>query len=183
MGIIDKPIIISPDRYLDNRGYFAETWHKKRYKDLGIYTEFVQDNLSVSHKPGTLRGLHIQIPPRSQAKLVRCGRGSIFDVFVDIRQGSPNYGKWVGELLSEKNGKQVFIPEGYLHGFITLEANTEINYKCSEHYSPEHERSIRYNDPDIAIKWPIEIDAEAVSEKDLKAILLKDFNNPFTVKD
>jgi len=178
----NEPIIFVPDRYYDKRGYFAETWNKSRCEDLGVFVDFVQDNCSISYNTGTLRGLHVQIPPKSQAKLVRCGKGSLFDVFVDIRQGSPNYGRWMGEVLSEENGKQIFIPEGFLHGFITLETDTEINYKCTSHYSPEHERTIRFDDPDIAVEWPVEIDLKLISEKDSKAMALKDFNNPFRLK-
>lgn len=182
MDEIGKPLVISPKRFNDERGYFSETWNKKKYLELGVATDFVQDNHSLSYKTGTVRGLHIQVPPKAQAKLVRCGRGSLFDVFVDIRKDSPTFGHWAGEVLSEKNGKQVFIPEGYLHGFITLEPNTEINYKCTSYYSPKHERSIRFDDPDIAIKWPIEPDLKLVSQKDFRAIALKNFNNPFKVK-
>lgn len=173
-------ILIEARRFIDDRGYFAETYSYKRSEDLGIGVSFVQDNCSVSLQIGTLRGLHFQAPPHAQAKLVRCGRGSIFDVAVDIRQGSPTYGQWVGEVLSEGNGKQLFIPEGFAHGFVTLEPNSEIVYKCSDYYAPETEGSLRWDDPDIGIEWPL-TGAPVLSEKDAIAPFLADFKSPFTL--
>ena len=126
-----------PRRFSDDRGFFAETYNRKKYMELGIDIEFVQDNHSLSREVGTLRGLHFQAPPRAQAKLVRCGRGAIFDVAVDIRRGSPSFGKWEGYKLTAENGHQLYVPIGYAHGFLTLEPDSEIVYKCSDYYAPE----------------------------------------------
>jgi dTDP-4-dehydrorhamnose 3,5-epimerase len=172
-------VFLAPSRYPDSRGFFSETWNKKLLTSKGIDVDFVQDNQSISYETGTVRGLHFQAPPYAQAKLVRCGRGRIFDVAVDIRVGSPNYGQWVGLELSFENGKQVFIPEGFLHGFVTLEPNTEIIYKCSNYYSSEHQGEVRFDDPDINIKWPIELSNVGLSEKDETAPYLKGIKNPF----
>ena len=147
--------LLIPSRYGDYRGFFAETYNRRVFAGLGFDTEFVQDNHSLSVAVGTLRGLHFQSPPHAQAKLVRCGRGAIFDVGVDIRRGSPTFGQWVGEVLSEENGKQLFMPEGFAHGFVTLQPNSEIVYKCSDYYAPETEGSLRWDDPDIGIEWPL----------------------------
>lgn len=173
--------ILTPDRYGDHRGFFAETYSRRVFAELGLVDEFVQDNHSFSVTAGTVRGLHFQAPPKSQVKLVRCGRGAIFDVAVDIRRGSPTYGQWVGEVLSEGNGKQLFIPEGFAHGFVTLEPNSEIVYKCSDYYAPETEGSLRWDDPDIGIEWPL-TGEPVLSEKDGVAPFLADFESPFTVE-
>lgn len=140
---------------------------------------FVQDNHSLSAAAGTVRGLHFQAPPQAQANLVRWGRGAIFDVAVDIRRGSPTYGDWVGYELSAENGAQLYIPVGFAHGFATLESDSEIIYKCSDYYAPETEGALRWDDPDIGIKWPL-IGAPMLSEKDAAAPLLAGFNSPFT---
>ena len=140
---------------------------------------FVQDNHSVSAAVGTVRGLHFQAPPHAQAKLVRCGRGAIFDVAVDIRRGSPTYGHWVGYTLSAENGAQLYIPAGFAHGFATLEPNSEIIYKCSDYYAPETEGALRWDDPEIGIDWPVTGNA-ILSEKDTAAPLLADLDSPFT---
>ena len=150
----------------------------KNYFDLGIDLDFVQDNHSLSKKIGTLRGLHFQVPPKAQAKLVRCGRGAIFDVIVDIRRDSPNYGKWSGYKLSANNGHQLFIPVGFAHGFLTLEPNSEIVYKCSDYYYPEMEDSLFWDDPDIGIDWGLNCEP-ILSAKDQTAPLLKDLESPF----
>ncbi len=170
--------LISPKRHSDSRGYFAETYSLKEYLELGIKVEFVQDNHSLSKELGTLRGLHFQAPPHAQAKLVRCGRGAIFDVAVDIRQGSPTYGEWNGYELTADNGDQLFIPIGFAHGFVTLEDNSEIVYKCSDYYAPESEGSILWSDPDIGINWPLN-NEPILNSKDAFASLLKDFKTPF----
>ncbi len=171
-------ILIAPKRFGDHRGFFAETYSRRTYASLGVDVAFVQDNHSLSAAVGTVRGLHFQAPPHAQAKLVRCGRGAIFDVAVDIRRGSPTYGKWAGFTLSADNGAQLYIPKGFAHGFVTLEADSEIVYKCSEYYSPEAEGALRWDDPDIGIEWPIKGNA-ILSEKDASAPLLADFYSPF----
>ena len=175
----DFAFLVSPRRFSDTRGFFAETWNNVEARKNGISHDFVQDNHSMSYEVGTVRGLHFQSPPHAQAKLVRCGRGRLFDVAVDIRQGSPTYCNWIGEELSFENGKQLYIPEGFLHGFITLEPNTEIVYKCSDYYAPECDGSIRFDDPEIAIEWPIDISNVILSEKDAAAPLMQDIKNPF----
>ena len=171
--------LLIPDRYGDHRGFFAETYSYRVFAELRIDNDFVQDNHSVSAAEGTVRGLHFQAPPHAQSKLVRCGRGAIFDVAVDIRRGSPTFGQWIGEVLSEENGKQLLVPEGFAHGFVTLEPNSEIVYKCSDYYAPETEGSLRWDDPDIGIEWPLNIDP-VLSEKDARAPFLADFESPFT---
>ena len=174
-----EPKVITPIRHKDKRGFFSESWNKKNLLAEGIDIDFVQDNHSLSNKTGTLRGLHFQYPPYTQAKLVRCGQGSLFDIAVDIRKGSPTFGRWVGEELSFENGKQLFIPQGFLHGFITLEPYSEIIYKCSNYYAPDYEGYIRYDDPDIAIDWPINPDMDQIDTKDKNAPFLRKIQNPF----
>lgn len=181
---IKEPILsgvklLQPKRFGDHRGFFAETYSQRAYATLGVDADFVQDNHSLSAAVGTVRGLHFQAPPHAQAKLVRCGRGAIFDVAVDIRRGSPTYGRWAGYTLSAENGAQLYIPAGFAHGFATLEPNSEIVYKCSDYYAPETEGSLRWDDPDIGIDWPI-TSAPVLSEKDAAAPLLADFDSPFT---
>ena len=171
-------IHINPKRHGDHRGFFAETYSRRKYSKLGIDVEFVQDNHSLSREVGTLRGLHFQAPPQAQAKLVRCGRGAIFDVAVDIRRGSPTYGEWKGYKLTAENGEQLYIPVGFAHGFVTLMPDSEIVYKCSDYYAPETEGAILWNDPDIGIEWPT--GAEPIlSEKDAVAPLLSELESPF----
>ena len=165
-------------RHNDDRGFFAETYSRLKYSKQGIDVEFVQDNHSLSREKGTLRGLHFQAPPHAQAKLVRCGRGAIFDVVVDIRRGSPTYGKWEGYELTAKNGHQLYVPIGFAHGFVTLEANSEIVYKCSDYYAPETEGAIFWNDPDIGIEWRAVADP-ILSNNDAVAPLLADLESPF----
>ena len=171
--------LITPRRFGDDRGFFAETWSRRVLAEAGITTDFVQDNHSLSMKVGTVRGLHFQSPPHAQAKLVRCGRGRLFDVAVDLRRGSPTYGKWAGVELSAENGLQLYIPAGFGHGFVTREPDTEIVYKCSDYYAPECDGGIRWNDPDIAVDWGVS-EAAGISDKDAKAPLLADFDSPFT---
>lgn len=137
----------------------------------------------MSSVPGTVRGLHFQAPPHAQAKLVRCGRGRLFDVAVDIRKGSPCFGQWFGAELSFDNGRQLLIPEGFLHGFMTLEAETEIIYKCTDFYAPECDGAVRWDDPDIAIAWPGVGPEPVLSPKDAAAPLLADFESPFTYQE
>jgi dTDP-4-dehydrorhamnose 3,5-epimerase len=175
---MESVLKIEPKLHGDHRGFFAETYSRARYSDLGIRHEFVQDNHSLSAHVGTLRGLHFQGPPHAQAKLVRCGRGAIFDVSVDIRQGSPTYGHWVGHELTEDNGHQLYVPIGFAHGFLTLHPNSEIVYKCSDYYAPETEGALIWNDPDIGIDWPTTNEL-TISEKDKAANMFKDFESPF----
>lgn len=169
---------IEPKRHGDHRGFFAETYSRQRYADLGIDAEFVQDNHSLSVSQNTLRGLHFQRPPHAQAKLVRCGQGAIFDVAVDIRKGSPTFGQWVGYELTAENGFQLFVPVGFAHGFVTLRPNSEIIYKCTDYYAPETESAVLWNDRDIAITWPINGDP-ILSEKDKNAQSFMDLDSPF----
>lgn len=171
--------LITPRRFGDHRGFFSESYSRKALAEAGIDIEFVQDNHSLSMTPGTIRGLHFQAPPRAQDKLVRCGRGALFDVAVDIRRGSPTYGRWVGYELSFENGRQLLVPAGFAHGFVTLQPETEIIYKCSDTYAPETEGALVWNDPDIGIDWPFEAEP-VLSEKDAAAPFLKDFDSPFS---
>lgn len=177
MRIIEL-IHINPQRHGDHRGFFAETYSRRKYSELGIDVEFVQDNHSLSREVGTLRGLHFQAPPHAQAKLVRCGRGAIFDVAVDIRRGSPTYGQWKGYELSAENGNQLYIPVGFAHGFVTLEPDSEIVYKCSDYYALETEGAILWNDPDIGIDWPTKADP-ILSDKDAVVPLISELESPF----
>lgn len=170
--------LLSPRRFGDDRGFFAETWSRRVLADAGLDVDFVQDNHSLSRRAGTVRGLHFQSPPHGQAKLVRCGRGRLFDVAVDLRRGSPSYGQWAGVELSAENGLMLYIPVGFGHGFVTREDDTEIVYKCSDYYAPDCDGGLRWNDPTIGIDWGIEA-AQGISEKDAKAPLLADFDSPF----
>ena len=172
-------ILIRPKRFGDARGFFCETWSAARMAAAGLHFDFVQDNHSLSEQAGTMRGLHFQAPPHAQAKLVRCGRGRLLDVAVDIRKGSPSFGKWVAEELGFENGKQLLIPRGFLHGFVTLEPDTEIIYKCDDVYAPECDGAVRFDDPDIGIDWSIDSNKAVLSEKDEKAVSMKDFDSPF----
>jgi len=169
---------LSTKRFLDSRGYFSETYSHQKYSYEGVKEIFVQDNISCSANKYTLRGLHFQAPPHAQAKLVRCGRGALFDVAVDIRRGSPTYGQWKGYELTAENGDQLYIPVGFAHGFVTLEPDSEIVYKCSDYYAPETEGAILWNDPDIGINWPTKADP-ILSDKDAVAPLFSDLESPF----
>ena len=170
---------IKPVRHGDNRGFFAETYAKNKLAALGLEADFVQDNHSVSVDAPTLRGLHFQAPPRAQAKLVRCGRGALFDVAVDIRKGSPTYGQWVGEDLTAENGVQLWIPPGFAHGFVTRQPNTEIIYKCSDDYAPETEGALIWDDPAIGIDWGLGGAVPCLSAKDEAAPGFEGFDSPF----
>lgn len=166
MKIVNTPIagvkIIEPKRFGDTRGFFFEAWHKKKYPEAGVTSHFVQDNCSMS-RSGTVRGLHYQLT-HPQAKLVQVLKGEVFDVAVDIRVGSPTFGQWVGVTLSEANGRQFFIPEGFAHGFCVISEEALFSYKCSDYYMPEDEGGVLWSDPSIGIEWP---DVEPVlSEKD-----------------
>ena len=175
-------LLLEPRRFGDERGFFSESWNRKTFLDHGIDMDFVQDNHSLSATVGTVRGLHFQSPPHAQAKLVRCGRGRLFDVAVDIRKGSPTFGQWVGYELSFENGLQLLIPAGFLHGFVTREPDTEIIYKCSDYYAPDCDGAVRFDDPDLGIDWGLSGDP-VLSEKDANAPLMADFDSPFTYGD
>ena len=169
-------LIIELDVFKDSRGYFAETFSLKRYNDLGINLNFVQDNISVSRK-GTLRGLHYQVPPKAQAKLCHVLKGRVIDVAVDLRFGSPTFGQYLALELSEENHTQIFIPAGFAHGFTVLSDEAVFQYKCSEFYSKEYERAIRFDDPDLKIDWGIE--NPIVSDKDREAKFFKEIEMDF----
>src|SRR5687768_1683349 len=161
--------ILAAKKFGDNRGFFSETFNRKRFHDLaGIDVDFVQDNQSLSVEKGVVRGLHYQLAPMAQAKLVRVTRGAILDVALDIRRGSPTFGKHVAEVISAENWRQMFIPIGFAHGFVTLEPNTEVLYKVSNYYSPTDERGILWNDPALRIDWGIDASSAVTSEKDRK---------------
>ena len=164
---------IVPQKFGDNRGFFSETFNAVKLAASGINVNFVQDNHSYSSAKGVLRGLHFQEPPHAQAKLIRVVRGAIFDVAVDIRQGSPRFGQWCSLIVSAKRWNQVFVPQGFAHGFLTMEPDTEVIYKVSDIYAPDCDRSIDYADPDIGIDWPLEGEA-ILSGKDRRAPKLKD---------
>jgi dTDP-4-dehydrorhamnose 3,5-epimerase len=166
-------------RHGDARGFFSESWNRRRMAEAGLDVDWVQDNHSLSAQVGTVRGLHFQTPPHAQAKLVRCGRGRLLDVAVDIRHGSPTYGHWVAEELSFENGKQLLIPAGFLHGFVTREPDTEIIYKCSDYYAPDCDRAVRFDDPEIGIDWGLGDTAPVLNDKDPNAPLLPDIVTPF----
>lgn len=176
MKIIDTTLedvkIIEPKVFGDHRGWFTETFSYNNFVEKGIDINFIQDNHSFSAQKGTLRGLHFQLDPKAQTKLVRCTKGIILDVAVDLRNGSPTFKKWVAIELSEDNKRQLLIPKGFAHGFLTLSDNVEVQYKVDEYYSADHDRSIRFDDPELGISWreikPI------LSEKDLKAPLLSE---------
>ena len=173
------PQIIVPKRHVDGRGWFSETFHEHRLSDIGITCRFVQDNQSSSKRARTLRGLHFQIPPADQAKLVSVLQGRILDIAVDVRHGSPTYGKHVAAELSAESGWQLYIPVGFAHGFLTLEDNVVVLYKVTNYYAPELDSGIRWDDASIAIPWPRK-DAEVfISEKDQRLPLLKDLTSPF----
>ena len=172
-------LILTPRRFGDARGFFAESWNRQTLADHGIALDFVQDNHSLSERAGTVRGLHFQAPPHAQAKLVRCGRGRLFDVAVDLRRGSPTYGRWTGAELSFDNGRQLLIPAGFAHGFVTREPGTEICYKCSDYYAPETEGALRWNDPRLGIDWGLDPADAILSDKDAAAPFLDDFESPF----
>lgn len=169
-------LMLTPARFGDHRGFFSESYSHQRMMEHGIATEFVQDNHSLSSEVGTVRGLHFQAPPHAQAKLVRCGRGALFDVAVDVRKGSPTYGQWTGVELTFENGKQLLVPEGFLHGFITLQPDTEIIYKCSDYYAPECDGAVRWDS--CGIDWNF-AGMPILSDKDAIAPALADFDSPF----
>jgi dTDP-4-dehydrorhamnose 3,5-epimerase len=171
--------ILRPRRFEDARGFFSEVWNSETLKKAGIEIEFKQDNHSLSRDVGTVRGLHYQSPPHAQDKLVRAAVGTIFDVAVDARIGSPTYGQWVGVELSAENGLQLLIPKGFLHGFVTRTPNAELLYKCSDVYAPECDGAVNFASPDIGIDWGIAPERAILSEKDEGAIPFEEFRSPF----
>ncbi|ESR22639.1 dTDP-4-dehydrorhamnose 3,5-epimerase [Lutibaculum baratangense] len=177
---IPEVLLIEPQRFGDERGWFSETFREAALAEAGFTRRFVQDNHSFSAPKGTLRGLHFQVDPNAQDKLVRCTRGSIVDVAVDIRQGSPTYGRHVKATLSAENGHQLLVPIGFAHAFVTLEPDCEVQYKVTGYYSKECDRGIFWNDPDLGIEWPFPAEEMTLSEKDKNAPLLAD-SAPFFV--
>jgi dTDP-4-dehydrorhamnose 3,5-epimerase len=173
------PKLIKPTRFGDARGWFSEVYNARRYAEFGVDAVFRQDNHSLSREVGVLRGLHFQRPPHGQAKLVRCVRGALWDVAVDVRRGSPTYGGWVAAGLSAENGHQLFVPIGFAHGFITLEPDTEVEYKASDFYTPDSEGGVIWNDPDVAIPWPVLETAPILSPRDAQLPRLVDLESPF----
>ena len=165
---------ITPARFGDSRGFFSETYCAPRLAERGIDLAFVQDNHSLSKTAGVLRGLHYQLPPFAQDKLIRVVRGAILDVAVDIRRNSPTFGAWLALEVSAEKWNQILVPKGYAHGFVTLVADTEVVYKVTEVYAPKHERSIRFDDPAIGIDWRVPADGITLSDKDSRAPLLAD---------
>lgn len=164
---IEGLVAVTPGKFGDARGFFSETWNGARFAAAGIDVSFVQDNQSLSRDRGVLRGLHCQVGPNAQGKLVRCLRGAIWDVAVDARRSSPTFGKWVGVELSAENWRQLWIPAGFLHGFCTLQPDTEVLYKVTAPYDREAERGVIWNDPTLALPWPITADEAVLSDKDL----------------
>jgi dTDP-4-dehydrorhamnose 3,5-epimerase len=175
--------LLRPMRHVDSRGFFSEAYSKRAYMEIGIANEFVQDNHSLSRKKGVVRGLHFQIAPFAQAKLLRVLRGAVFDVVVDIRTGSPTYGQHIATVLSAEDWNQIFIPAGFAHGFCTLQEETEILYKVDHYYSPAHDRGIRWNDPALGIAWPVTASEAELSEKDKQLPLLADLGHVYSFTD
>lgn len=176
-------LILTPARFGDARGWFSETWNAGRLAAAGLKLDFVQDNHSFSAAPGTLRGLHYQRPPHAQDKLVRCSRGAILDVAVDARAGSASFGRWVAVELTAGNGRQLLVPKGFLHGFVTTVPDTEVQYKCTDVYAPDCDGGVHWNDPDLAIDWGLGGQAPVVSAKDAAAPLWRDWQTPFALGD
>jgi dTDP-4-dehydrorhamnose 3,5-epimerase len=173
---LDGVLLITPRRFGDARGFIAETWNARTFAEAGLDIHFVQDNHSLSETVGTLRGLHYQVPPHGQAKLVRCGRGHLFDVAVDLRAGSPTYGQWTGHDLSAENGRMLWIPVGFAHGFVTRVPGTEICYKCTDFYTPEAEGAVHWDS--AGIDWGLTGDP-VLSAKDADAPPLSEVASPF----
>ncbi len=172
-------ILIKPKRFEDSRGWFAVTYNRERFAALGVDVEFVQDNHSLSRPAGVLRGLHYQHPPHAQAKLVRCVRGRIWDVAVDIRAGSPTFGQSVTAELTAGGGEQLFVPAGFAHGFVTLEPDTEVVYKASAFYAPQADAGFRWDSPGLGLDWPLPPGGPVLSEKDERLPTLNEIESPF----
>lgn len=178
LAIPDVKLIV-PKRFGDRRGFFSETYNARVLEESGIKENFVQDNHSLSADVGTIRGLHFQKPPHAQAKLVRVARGRVLDVAVDLRSGSPTYGKHVAAELSAENWAQLFIPVGFAHAFCTLEPDTEFLYKVTDYYAPESDGGVLWSDPTLGIEWPVAADKAVLSDKDARLPLLKDLGHVF----
>jgi dTDP-4-dehydrorhamnose 3,5-epimerase len=176
---LDGLLLLKPARHGDQRGFFSETYRENSFSSLAPGICFVQDNHSRSAAKGTLRGLHFQRPPMAQSKLVRVVRGAVLDVAVDAREGSPTYGRHVAVELSDENGLQFFIPQGFLHGFCTLTDDVDFLYKVDNYYSPEHDGAVAFDDPDLGVRWPFEAADLTVSAKDRAAPRLRDIKPPF----
>lgn len=172
-------MLLTPRRFSDTRGHFSETYNERTFDAAGITTRFVQDNQSYSARRGTVRGLHFQLPPAAQAKLVRVLHGSVYDVAVDVRTGSPTFGRWEGATLTASGGEQLFVPRGFLHGFCTLEPDTVVAYKVDDFYAAAADRGVIWNDPTIGIRWPVEASQVVLSDKDGKHGVFADFSSPF----
>ncbi len=172
--------LITPPRFGDKRGFFSETYNRRAFAEIGVSTEFIQDNHAFSAESGTLRGLHFQGPPATQTKLVRVLRGAILDVVVDIRHGSPNFGKHIMAELTAESGQQILCPKGFAHGLLTLTSNTEVAYKVDAYYAPELDFGVRFDDPDLAVDWPLAEDKLILSEKDRHQPFLRDLPEIFT---
>lgn len=170
---------VTPRRFADSRGWFSEAWNAKRMAENGLDIVFVQDNHSYSARKGTVRGLHYQRPPNAQGKLVRVVAGAVRDVAVDVRRGSPTYGRWVAEELDAESGAQLWVPRGFLHGFVTLAADTHVLYKVDAFHSPDCDGAVRFDDPALAIDWGIDPAAAVLSDKDAAAPSFGDFETPF----
>jgi len=180
---LDGVLVLRPRRFADARGYFVETHNQETFAKAGIDATFVQDNQSFSRARGTVRALHFQVPPFAQAKLVRVLRGSVYDVVVDVRTGSPTYGRWIAIELDAESGDELFVPRGFAHGFCTREPDTEVAYKVDNRYAPDHDSGIVWNDPTLAVPWPV-AEADAVlSDKDRKLGAFKDLVSPFRYGD
>ncbi len=171
---IPGPLLIVPRRFRDGRGFFLESWSERDFEALGVVERFVQDNQSSSIAAGTIRGMHFQLPPRAQAKLVRVLRGAVLDVVVDLRRGSSTYGRHAAAELSAADARQVYVPAGFAHGFCTLEPDTEVAYKASDYYDPALERGVAWDDPDLALPWPVAADRAVLSDKDRRQPRLRD---------
>lgn len=167
-----QALLFEPTVHGDNRGFFMESYSQRKFDELGITYSFIQDNHSLSSETGVLRGLHYQLNPKAQTKLVRVLVGGVYDVIVDIRKGSPTFGQWQGFILSANNKRQLLVPRGFAHGFCTLVPNTEVLYKVDEYYSPEHDRGVLWNDPALGIDWPTS--SPILSDKDMRHPLLQD---------
>lgn len=175
--LFQDAVIIEPKVFGDHRGFFMESYNKKLFNQHGIDMDFIQDNHSLSQQPGTLRGMHYQLAPKAQTKLIRVTRGAIYDVIIDIRKNSPTYGEWQGFILTADNKRQLLVPKGFAHGFCTLVENTEVQYKVDELYSPEHDRGIAWNDPHLNIDWPVH--NPVLSNKDTMHPIFAEADNDF----